>query len=110
MRFIGYALVFVCIGLLSCKMDGRELHTEKQEFSDLVHTRIDTVFVEKIVIDTFYIKTGNCDSLKRVVSELNDKLFVSNYKIERVRYYLNIAINNPSQDKFLKGWVRRAIE
>lgn len=37
-------------------------------------------------------------------------LFLSNYKVEKVRYYLNITLRDRSQDKFLKGWVRRAIE
>lgn len=41
---------------------------------------------------------------------LKTKLFISDYKLERVRYYLNICLRNPSQDKFLKGWIRRAIE
>lgn len=41
---------------------------------------------------------------------LRSKLFLVTYKVERVRYYLNIALRNPSQDKFLKGWVKRAIE
>lgn len=38
------------------------------------------------------------------------KLFHAEYRLERVRYYLNICLRNPTQDKFLKGWVRRAIE
>ena len=38
------------------------------------------------------------------------KLFVANLKIERVRYYLAIAQKNPSQTKFLKGWINRALD
>ena len=70
---------------------------------------IDTFYVEYKKTDTVFIQNtdtiilGNCDSLK-------ERLFVSDYKLQRVRYYLNIAINNPSQTKFLKGWIRRAIE
>lgn len=44
----------------------------------------------------------NCDSLKTAI-------FLANYKIEKVRFYLNICLKKPSQDKFLKGWIRRAI-
>lgn len=43
------------------------------------------------------------DSLRRA-------LFIANYKIEGVKKYLRICDNNPSQVKFLRGWVRRAIE
>lgn len=52
----------------------------------------------------------NCDSLKRQNDSLKTKLFVANYKVERVRYYLKIAIKNPSQTKFLKSWISRAIQ
>jgi hypothetical protein len=47
---------------------------------------------------------------KRVEDSLITALFIANYKVERVRYYLNICLKNPSQDKFLKGWIRRAIQ
>lgn len=50
---------------------------------------------------------GNCD---QIVDSLKTKLFVSDYKVERVRHYLNITLRNPSQTKFLKGWIKRAIE
>jgi hypothetical protein len=51
-----------------------------------------------------------CDSLQNIIDSLTSKLFVSNYKLERVRYYLKICLRNPSQDKFLKGWIKRAIQ
>jgi hypothetical protein len=48
-----------------------------------------------------------CDA---IVDSLNKKLFVANLKLERVRYYLAIAQKNPSQTKFLKGWINRALD
>lgn len=45
----------------------------------------------------------NCDSLQ-------SRLFVAQYKIERVRYYLKICKRNPKQTKFLVSWINRAIE
>lgn len=50
------------------------------------------------------------DSLVTDNAKLKTKFFIASYKIEKVRYYLNICLKNKSQDKFLKGWVRRAIE
>lgn len=47
---------------------------------------------------------------ERVIDSLKDALFIANYKVERVRYYWNIVNRNPSQVKFLKGWIKRAIE
>ncbi len=62
----------------------------------------DTVFITKT--DTVRIP---CDS--SYIHALQDSLFVARYKIERVKYYLNIADRSPSQRKFLRGWIRRAV-
>jgi transposase-like protein len=55
--------------------------------------------------------TDSCktDSLQHTIDSLSRKLFLAEYKIQRVKYYLNIAMKNPSQTKFLKGWIKRAI-
>jgi hypothetical protein len=44
-----------------------------------------------------------CDSLQQ-------ELFLAKYKIERVKYYLKICQKNPSQTKFLRSWVTRAVQ
>jgi hypothetical protein len=38
------------------------------------------------------------------------KLLAAEFKLERVRYYLKICLRDASQDKFLKGWIKRAVE
>lgn len=50
------------------------------------------------------------DSITRVIDTLRTNLFISNYKVEKVKYYLAIVLRNPSQEKFFKGWIRRAVE
>ena len=55
-------------------------------------------------------ESSRCDSLAVELDSLKKKLFVANFKVERVRYYLNICQKNPSQSKFLKGWVSRAVQ
>jgi len=52
------------------------------------------------------IITGDRKRLDSAISAMQ----IANFKLERIRYYLNITLKNPTQDKFLKGWVRRAIE
>lgn len=49
------------------------------------------------------------DSLKLKIDSLKTVLFLSNIKVEKVRFYLNICLKRPSQDKFLKGWIKRAL-
>lgn len=46
---------------------------------------------------------------KHLVDSLKTELFIYKYKIERVRYHLNICLKNKSQDVFLKGWINRDI-
>lgn len=40
---------------------------------------------------------------------LKTALFLANYKVEKVKYYLKICNKNPTNNKFLKGWVTRAV-
>lgn len=55
-------------------------------------------------------KTDSLIKLRIQLDSTKQVLFLSNYKIEKVRYYLNITLRNSSQDKFLKGWIRRALQ
>ena len=64
----------------------------------------DTVIIEKIV------KVPAACAHQKTIDSLRSKLFLANYRVERVRYYLKIAIRNPSQDKFLKSWISRAVK
>lgn len=88
------------------------------------HTIHDTVYVTKdnycdSVLDCLELQekciatVQHCDSIAHILLSQRDslrrKLLVANYKLGRVRYYLNICLKNPTQEKFLKGWVRRAI-
>lgn len=100
MKYLLIAALFVC----SCR--------HKYALPDR-SIRIDTVFIDKSndsvlllnkkILSQVEVKEKQIDSLK-------EKLFIATYKIERVKYYLNICIKNPTQDKFLKGWIKRAVE
>lgn len=54
------------------------------------------------------------DSLYKVyrLQKVNDSLEIQylNYKIERARYYVKICNKNKSQQKFLLGWLNRALK
>lgn len=76
--------------------------------TEIYHT--DTVFIPKY-IDTCIVKNIPIpNNLKSINDSLTTQLFLAKYRIERVKYYLNICLKNPSQDKFLKGWIRRAVQ
>jgi len=61
-------------------------------------------------LNTYYIAQLNKSERYKIENDsLKNKLRVSMFKIERVRYYNNICIRNNSQTIFLKGWIKRAI-
>ena len=48
------------------------------------------------------------DSLRVYKDSINGDLFDANYKLERIRYYNNIAANG-NNIKFLRGWINRVL-
>lgn len=55
-----------------------------------------------------FIKAGNV--LLRRQDSLIRELFIAHYKINRVKYYLAIVNRKPSQAKFLRSWITRAVK
>ena len=67
--------------------------------NDTIYIR-DTVTVKEIVyIDTTY----------HVIDSLKEELFVVKYKLERIKYYNDIA-KNGNNIKFLRGWINRVLD
>lgn len=53
---------------------------------------------------------NECVRLNRQVDSLQTELFLSQFRINRVEHYVGIVDHNPSQLKFLRGWIKRAIQ
>lgn len=66
--------------------------------------------VAEVKTDTVKVIIIRNDSLQAKVDSLSTLLYLNTYKVERVKYYVKIVDRNPSQIKFLKGWIRRAVE
>lgn len=67
----------------------------------------DTIYINQV--DTVY-KTDSVliKELNDSINVLNEELFVANYKLERVKYYNNIAAKG-NNIKFLRGWINRVL-
>ena len=61
-----------------------------------------------ITNDIIVIDNRRIDSLNTIIDSLNAELFVANYKIERIKYYNDIA-KKESNLKFLRGWINRVL-
>ena len=65
----------------------------------------DTIYIR----DTVTIKeTVYVDTINSIVDSLQEELFVAKYKLERIRYYNNIA-KNGNNIKYLRGWINRVL-
>lgn len=102
-------LLIISIGLLfSCKApvdrtcwgqhyaDSTQLSNMAQELT-MCNLRVDLLRIR-------------LDSVQGLLDTTKTQLFLSNYKVEKVRFYLNICDKNPTQVKFLRGWIKRGIE
>lgn len=50
------------------------------------------------------------DSLNYLRDSLGEDLFVAKYKLSRIKYYTDIVDKKPSQLKYYKGWIKRALK
>lgn len=62
-------------------------------------------FIREMGIDDRII-----DSLKHLSDSLRTKLLLSNFKIQKVKYYVKIVDGDKTQLVNLKGWIKRAIK
>lgn len=69
----------------------------------------DTIDNPQLYIQIDALQRQN-DSLLIVSDTLAKRLLHSRLTIQNVKYYLNIVNRNPSQLKFLRGWINRALE
>lgn len=105
-------LIFLFL-ITSCKQaESKPVIIEKE--IDVVRTdtvfipKVDTVYVAKPSVAITQLQKSN-DSLKVANNKLGKELLHNKLIIQNAKYYLNIANKNPSQQKFLRGWMNRAL-
>lgn len=92
-------LVFACV---KHPVEGNHAHNT----TDTIYINLSEIEKDSIIQQHKVI----VDSLQELNDSLNAKLFVANYKLERVRYYCNVVDKKPTNIKYLKGWIRRVLE
>jgi hypothetical protein len=100
-----YILVFLLIVGFGCK--------PVKQNPVIIHDTIlvPAPVVESKPVDNIYLSNDQLITvLNKTIDSLKTKLTVANYKIENIKHYLAIVTKNKSQEKFLKGWIRRVVE
>lgn len=124
--------VLLCVGF-ACT-SGKPIHSEPvvqddqlQVFKDSVsclNVKVDQLTFMAATYETYLVAYENdrmatADSicvLNDSINSLNARplmtktQFIDLYRYERVKKYYRICVNNPTQWKFIKGWLKRAIE
>ena len=95
-------IIFICFCVLSVFVIVFSHCSSPNEMANPVN---DTIYIRDTVTirETVYVDTANS-----IVDSLQEELFVAKYKLERIRYYNNIA-KNGNNIKFLRGWLNRVL-
>lgn len=107
--------------LNSCKSSSEPKPPNYENIDSILDKPIQTKQIEMVRIDFGYEKKYDSlfieyqkskiakDSIDQINRKLAQELLHKKLVIENAKTYLNITIKNPKQDKFLKGWMRRAL-
>lgn len=108
MKIYNILICLVCLFFISC--GNKHIIVSKKEHIIIKDTIRDTIIDVQY---SNYIKAQYQYKLDSVIKEkdsINRELFVNKYKLNRVNYYTNIVDKKPSQLKYYKGWIKRAIK
>ena len=103
-------LIIISIMCTSLAMFGYKVFTQKETIFETV-LKTDTIYVNVpdssslIQIDSLY---HVIDSLENINYKYEDELNIALFKLERVRYYNDIA-KNGNNIKYLRGWINRTL-
>lgn len=61
------------------------------------------------VVDRYVVDNTKVDSLELVIDSLQEQLFITKYKLERIKYYNDIATKG-NNITFLRGWINRVLK
>lgn len=104
--------IFFYISILTAIFTGCQ-PTEQEDYKSKCDSLFNALYETQSDLE---IQASECtrlsferDSISEVCNSIKSELFLANFKIEKCRSYLRICYKNPSQDKFLKGWINRAV-
>ena len=60
------------------------------------------------VVDKYVVDNTKIDSLELVIDSLQEQLFITKYKLERIKYYNDVA-KKGNNIKYLRGWINRVL-
>ncbi len=124
-------LLFLIIVLCACNKPKPEGHvcTMEQLALQVIHTADSAYARDSILIMDQMVLINNQHTVIKIQEDSINKLLqldcsklearhiqdslalkAQNFRVNRIKFYLKICNKNPKQDKFLKGWINRAVQ
>lgn len=91
---------------ISC--GGKEVKSEKEEavqVPEIVYVE-DSTKIEELQMKVFMLE----DSLRFYRDSIPYDTYINARRIEKIKYYIRITENKPSNQKFFYGWIRRTMD
>lgn len=99
MKFL--IVLILSLGLLSC--NSQPIQPSTQDSLSFYRDGYNKVSYSNSLLQK------NLNDISKFNDSLKNKLFLSDFKIEKVKFYIKICKKNPSQKVFFFGWIDRAV-
>lgn len=101
-------IIFIAAVLYGCKVDNTP-PIKEIEYITIRDTIYNSTAVEELVAVKEQLRLTR-DSLNYVRDSIGEDLFVAKYKLARISRYVDIVDRNNKNQKYLKGWIKRALK
>lgn len=107
--------IVIIIGLIICASINNNIVKQEKEdyakkYANVYIQQVDSIkFINDSILNINRSLLNINNSLLITKDSINEELFVAKYKLERIRYYNDIA-KNGNNIKFLRGWVYRVLD
>lgn len=106
MRNLISITTLISILLFSCYNPKNDCSQIEKQYA----AQIDSIKLKNVsLLQIISIVENKNKELEKNIYVLNDSITYKNIQINDVKKYLKICIKDPSQNKFLLGWCRRAV-
>ncbi len=102
-----YLILVICLFFIGCNSNNRDF--EKQYEDCLVVSDSAISVIHRCTVKLLTVVEQR-DSLQRLCNTLHTKIFIEDYKLQKVDFYLNLCLKDKKKDKYLKGWIKRTLQ
>ncbi len=104
MRYLFLLIFILSIGCNSNNNDFEKQYNDCLVVSDSAVSVINRCTVKLLTV------VEERDSLQKLCNTLHTKIFLIDYKLQKIDFYIRLCIKDKRKDKYLKRWCRRVLQ